>query len=42
LIERLKAIEPRPAALVVAHREFTLRHCDSLVSIQHGIAKLAE
>ena len=42
LIERLKAIEPRPAALVVAHRESTLRHCDSLVSIQHGIVRAAE
>ena len=36
LIERLKAIEPRPAALVVAHRESTLSHCDSVVSTQHG------
>ena len=42
LIERLKAIEPRPAALVVVHRESTLRHCDSLVSIQHGIVRAAE
>ena len=37
LVERLKAIEPRLAALIVAHRESTLRHCDSLISIQHGI-----
>ena len=34
LIERLKAIEPRPAALVVAHRQSTLNHCDSIVSTQ--------
>jgi ATP-binding cassette subfamily C protein len=41
LIERLKAIEPRLAALVVAHRESTLRHCDSLFSIQHGVVTAA-
>ena len=37
LIERLKSVEPRPAALVVAHRNSTLRHCDSVVEIQHGM-----
>ena len=42
LIERLKAIEPRPAALVVAHRESTLGHCDSVISIQHGTAGAAQ
>src|SRR5207342_287708 len=36
LIERLKAITPRPAALIVAHRESTLSHCDSVITIQHG------
>jgi ATP-binding cassette subfamily C protein len=35
LIERLKAVAPRPAALVVAHRESTLSHCDSVVSTQN-------
>ena len=39
LIGRLKALEPRPAALVVAHRESTLRHCDSVLSIQHDGVK---
>jgi ATP-binding cassette subfamily C protein len=42
LIERLKAMKPRPAALVVAHRESTLSHCDSVVSIQHGVVEPAE
>jgi ATP-binding cassette subfamily C protein len=41
LIERLKAIEPRPAAIVVAHRDSTLGHCDRLLSIQHGVARTA-
>ena len=36
LLGRLKELEPRPAALVVAHRESTLKHCDSVLAIQHG------
>jgi ATP-binding cassette subfamily C protein len=36
LLGRLRGLQPRPAALVVAHRESTLRHCDSVVTIQHG------
>jgi ABC-type multidrug transport system fused ATPase/permease subunit len=39
LLERLKDLQPRPAALIVAHRPSTLRHCDSLLSIQHGVVK---
>jgi ABC-type multidrug transport system fused ATPase/permease subunit len=35
VLERIKAIEPRPAALIVAHRDSTLRHCDSVLAIQH-------
>jgi ATP-binding cassette subfamily C protein len=37
LVQQLKALEPRPAALVIAHRRSTLAHCDSVVSIQHGV-----
>jgi ATP-binding cassette subfamily C protein len=36
LLERLRGLEPRPAALVVAHRPSSLAYCDSIVSIQHG------
>ena len=36
LLARLKALQPRPATLVVAHRPSTLGHCDSVISIQHG------
>jgi ATP-binding cassette subfamily C protein len=39
LLEQLQAIDPRPAALVVAHRPSTLGHCDSVVTIQHGSLK---
>jgi ATP-binding cassette subfamily C protein len=42
LIARLKAMKPRPAALVVAHRDSTLSHCDSVISIQHGVVKAAQ
>lgn len=35
LIKRLRALKPRPAALVIAHRESTLRHCDSVIQLQH-------
>lgn len=27
----------RPAALLIAHRESTLAHCDSIIGIQHGV-----
>jgi len=40
IIERLKALEPRPAAFVVAHRESTLKHCDSVALIQHGVVSM--
>ena len=36
LLTQLQALDPRPAALVVAHRPSTLSHCDSVVTIQHG------
>jgi len=35
LLGRIRALAPRPAALVVAHRDSTLAHCDSVLSIQH-------
>jgi ATP-binding cassette subfamily C protein len=41
LLERLRGLDPRPAALIVAHRESSLRYCDSLVAIQHGTKKEA-
>jgi ATP-binding cassette subfamily C protein len=37
LMERMRALKPRPAAIVVAHRQSTLSHCDSVLSIQHGV-----
>nr|NUR36507.1 ABC transporter ATP-binding protein [Sphingomonas sp.] len=41
LIARLKAMNPRPAAILVAHRESTLGHCDSVIAIQHGVVTAA-
>ena len=41
LIGRLKALKPRPAALIVAHRESTLSHCDSVIAIRHGVVSAA-
>jgi ATP-binding cassette subfamily C protein len=35
VLAHIRAIDPRPAALVVAHRDSTLAHCDSVLSIQH-------
>jgi ATP-binding cassette subfamily C protein len=39
LLGKLRAIEPRPAAIVVAHRPSTLAHCDSVIDIRHGTAE---
>jgi ATP-binding cassette, subfamily C, bacterial len=39
LLRRLRTLTPRPAAIVVAHRPATLDHCDSTLSIQHGVVK---
>jgi ATP-binding cassette subfamily C protein len=36
LLERLRQLEPRPAALVVAHRQSSLAHCDRIVAIRNG------
>jgi ATP-binding cassette subfamily C protein len=36
LIGRLRALKPRPAALIVAHRPTTLAHCDRIVAIRDG------
>jgi ABC-type multidrug transport system fused ATPase/permease subunit len=36
LLVQLRALVPRPSALLVAHRPSTLSHCDSVVTIQHG------
>jgi ATP-binding cassette subfamily C protein len=35
LIDGLRALDPRPAAILVAHRASSLDHCDSAIDIQH-------
>ena len=42
LLGRLRALDPRPAALVIAHRPSTLAHCDSVLSIRHKAKKSGE
>jgi ABC-type multidrug transport system fused ATPase/permease subunit len=42
LLQRLRALHPSLAAIVVAHRDSTLSHCDRLVSIQHGVLSAAK
>ncbi|MEO7654583.1 MAG: ABC transporter ATP-binding protein, partial [Sphingomicrobium sp.] len=39
ILERLRQLDARPAALVIAHRDSTLAYCDSQLSIQHGSAQ---
>jgi ATP-binding cassette subfamily C protein len=36
LLDRLRSIEPRPAVLIVAHRDSTLANCDSILRIRLG------
>ena len=36
LLGRLRALDPRPAAVIVAHRPSTLAHCDRVVAIGDG------
>ena len=36
LLERLRNLDPRPAAILVAHRASTLAHCDSVIEIRNG------
>ena len=36
LLDQLRTLDPRPAALIVAHRPSTLDHCDSVATIRHG------
>ena len=35
LLKHLRGLEARPAAIIVAHRDSTLTHCDSVISVQH-------
>ena len=37
VIEALRALQPRPAAILVAHRETTLGHCDLRARIDNGV-----
>jgi ATP-binding cassette subfamily C protein len=36
LLNRLKALEPRPAILMISHREKSLEQCDLIVRVENG------
>ncbi|MEO7602231.1 MAG: ABC transporter ATP-binding protein [Sphingomicrobium sp.] len=35
----LRRLDTKPAAILIAHRESTLSHCDSAIALQHGRAE---
>jgi ATP-binding cassette subfamily C protein len=39
VLAAIRALDPRPAAIIVAHRESTHAYCDSVVEIRHGVAE---
>jgi ATP-binding cassette subfamily C protein len=39
LLQRIRALNPRPAAILVAHRQSTHAYCDSVVEIRHGVSE---
>lgn len=41
LLERFKALAPRPAILMISHREESLRHCDCVIRIEDGAVRRA-
>ncbi len=42
VLDALRALDSRPAAILVAHRDSTLRHCQTLLDIQHPHPGAAE
>jgi ABC-type bacteriocin/lantibiotic exporter with double-glycine peptidase domain len=39
LLAGLRRLDPRPAAILVAHRPLTLAQCDSVLTIREGVAE---
>jgi ATP-binding cassette subfamily C protein len=42
LLQRLAALDPRPTILIVAHRESSLRLCDTLIHVEDGVARIVD
>lgn len=40
LLTRLAALSPRPTILIVAHRDSSLRLCDTLIRVDDGVARV--
>jgi ATP-binding cassette subfamily C protein len=40
LLTRLAALDPRPTILIVAHRDSSLRLCDTLIRVDDGVARV--
>ncbi|WP_296612496.1 ABC transporter ATP-binding protein [Sphingomonas sp.] len=42
LLTRLAALDPRPTILIVAHRDSSLRLCDTLIRVNDGVARVED
>jgi ATP-binding cassette subfamily C protein len=40
LLTRLAALDPRPTILIVAHRDSSLKLCDTLIRVDDGVARV--
>lgn len=42
VLTRLAALDPRPTILIVAHRDSSLKLCDTLIRVDDGVARVVE
>jgi ATP-binding cassette subfamily C protein len=42
LLTRLATLDPRPTILIVAHRDSSLRLCDTLIRVDDGVARVVD
>lgn len=41
VLQALRRLDTKPSAILIAHRESTLDHCDSAITLQHGKAEVS-